>query len=159
MCADPSPFLPRDMLACSAAWASRAASSRLPHLALFSHFRVIALLRVQCCCSHLLPPMLHPSGNATRAAPCPARGGVTPALPAHVPWPHCVQAELAQHPHMPRMVAVSSGGLCRIFLSDTTLELHTVPMSLYGCLCCSSSHFLSWQGLGLRGVDGPAYSV
>lgn len=39
-----------------------------PHLALFSsHPRVTALL-VQRCCSHPLPPTLHPSGNATRAA-------------------------------------------------------------------------------------------
>lgn len=35
--ADPSPSLPGDVLACSAARANRAALSRLPHLALFSH--------------------------------------------------------------------------------------------------------------------------
>lgn len=127
VCADPSSSLPGDILAFSAAWASRAAPSRLPHLALFSSQpRVIALLTVQRRCSHPLPPTLHPSpGNATRAAPCPARGGVTAASPAHTSTASLCAGRAGSAP--PR----SWDGCCQfwggdvgLFLSDTSLGLH-----------------------------------
>lgn len=158
VCADPSPSLPGDMLAHSAAWASRAAPSRLPHLALFSsHPRVTALL-VQRCCSHPLPPTLHPSGNATRAALVE----VSPQPPLHTRPTAllCAGRAGSAPPH-------SQDGCCQFWGGYVGLSLvtppwdctDTVPTSLYGHLCCGSSHFLSWQGLGLRGVSGPAYSL